>query len=103
MQNLEHHFIPISTEFRPTIPDSNAEVIILPGKPGESEKTVVAINGRGVFACDDRLHWQKRNIRPPNSNHTMDGTESYFNSGWLWPKGQTPSGGPEARQFYSNI
>src|SRR5919112_2075314 len=24
-----------------------------------------------------------------NANYTMDGTESYINSGWIWPKGQT--------------
>jgi hypothetical protein len=26
---------------------------------------------------------------PPNSNYAMDGTESYVNSGWLWPEGKT--------------
>ena len=24
----------------------------------------------------------------------MDGTESYVNSGWLWPQGQVPPGAP---------
>ena len=43
--------VPNSTEFRPTIPDSNAEVIIPPpGRPGESEKTVVSYkNGRAYL------------------------------------------------------
>ena len=88
-----------STEFRPTIPDSNAEVIIPPGKPGESDKTVVAINGRAYLPVTIDSTGKNVTYLPPNSNYTMDGTESYFNSGWLWPKGQTPSGGPELANF----
>jgi plastocyanin len=88
-----------STEFRPTIPDSNAEVIIPPGKPGESEKTVVAINGRAYLPVAIDSTGKNVTYLPPNSNYTMDGTESYFNSGWLWPKGQTPGGAPELANF----
>ncbi len=91
--------VPNSTEFRPTIPDSNAEVIIPPGKPGESEKTVVAINGRAYLPVAIDSTGKNVTYLPPNSNYTMDGTESYFNSGWLWPKGQTPGGGPELANF----
>ena len=91
--------VPNSTEFRPTIPDSNAEVIIPPGKPGESEKTMVAINGRAYLPVTIDSTGKNVTYLPPNSNYTMDGTESYFNSGWLWPKGQTPSGGPELANF----
>jgi len=36
---------------------------------------------------------------PPNENYTMDGTESYVNSGWLWPQGQVPSGAPPLGTF----
>jgi plastocyanin len=27
-----------------------------------------------------------------NSTYSMDGTEQYINSGWIWPAGQTPEG-----------
>jgi hypothetical protein len=26
----------------------------------------------------------------PNANYTMDGTEGYINSEWLWSQGQVP-------------
>ncbi len=29
-----------------------------------------------------------------NANYTIDGIESYVNSGWIWPKGQASSGAP---------
>lgn len=29
----------------------------------------------------------------------MDGMESYLNSGWLWPEGQSPPGGPPITKF----
>ena len=29
----------------------------------------------------------------------MDGTESYLNSGWLWPEGQSLPGGPQITKF----
>ncbi len=38
-------------------------------------------------------------IEIPNSNYTMDGTESYLNSGWLWPGGQSPPEGPPITKF----
>ena len=91
--------VPNPTDFLPTIPNSNAEVIIPPGKPGESEKTVVAINGRAYLPVAIDSTGKNVTFLPPNSNYTMDGTESYFNSGWLWPKGQTPGGGPELANF----
>src|ERR671912_470545 len=36
---------------------------------------------------------------PPNANYTMDGTESYINSAWLWPQGQVPPGAPPLTTF----
>jgi hypothetical protein len=34
-----------------------------------------------------------------NANYTMDGTESYINSGWIWPKGQASPGAPPITTF----
>jgi hypothetical protein len=36
---------------------------------------------------------------PPNSNYTMDGTESYVNSGFIFPVGQAPPGMPPISTF----
>jgi plastocyanin len=36
---------------------------------------------------------------PPNGNYSMIGTEQYLNSGWLWPPGQAPPGGPAITEF----
>ena len=37
-----------------------------------------------------------KNVTYPslNSNYTIDGTESYVNSGWIWSKGQASLGAP---------
>ena len=36
---------------------------------------------------------------PPNSNYTMDGTESYVNSGFIFPVGQAPPRMPPISTF----
>ena len=36
---------------------------------------------------------------PPNEAYSMDGTEKYVNSGWLWPSGQSPPGFPAIDTF----
>jgi plastocyanin len=88
-----------STDFQPSDPNSNAEVIIAPSRPEESEKTVIAINGRAYLPVVIDSAGKNVTYLPPNSNYTMNGSESYFNSGWLWPKGQTPGGGPQLSNF----
>ena len=38
---------------------------------------------------------------PPclNAHYTMDGTESYINSGWIWPEGLVLPGAPPITSF----
>lgn len=90
-----------STEFKSSIPNSNAEVIIPPRMPGaeESEKTIMALNGRAYLPVAIDSTGKNVTYLPPNSNYTMDGTEKYFNTGWLWPEGMTPGGGPQMSNF----
>lgn len=90
-----------STQFEPSIPNSNAEVIIPPSEPGsvESEKTVIAINGRAYLPVAIDSTGKNVTHLAPNSNYTMDGTEKYVNTGWLWPEGMTPGGGPQLSNF----
>jgi plastocyanin len=93
--------VPNSTKFKSSIQNSNSEVIVPPNMPGapESEKTVMAINGRAYLPVAIDSTGKNVTYLPPNSNYTMEGTEKYFNTGWLWPEGMTPGGGPQLSNF----
>jgi plastocyanin len=88
-----------STNFEPLISDSNAEPVFPPAQPGETTKTVVTVNARAVMPAVLGSSGEKVTYLPPNSNYTMNGTESYVNSGWLWPEGQAPPGSPPISKF----
>ena len=92
--------VPNSTEFQSLVPNSNAEPLIVPA-PGESPqtKTVVTVNARAFIPVVLDSSGKNVTYLPPNSNYTMDGTESYVNSGWLWPEGQAPPDGPPITKF----
>lgn len=89
-----------STEFKSLDPNSNAEPLFVP-VPGESPqtKTVVTVNARAFIPVVIDSTGKNVTYLPPNSNYNMDGTESYVNSGWLWPEGQAPPGGPPINKF----
>jgi len=88
-----------STNFEPRISDSNAEPVFAPTESGETGKTVVTVNARAVMPTVLDSSGEKVTYLPPNSNYTMNGTETYVNSGWLWPEGQAPPGGPPITKF----
>jgi plastocyanin len=92
--------VPNSTEFQSLVPNSNAEPLIVPA-PGESPqtKTVVTVNARAFIPIVLDSSGKNVTYLAPNSNYTMDGTESYVNSGWLWPEGQAPPDGPPITKF----
>lgn len=91
--------IPNSTEFKPLDPKSNTEPLFAPAEPGETTKTVVTGNARALIPVVIDLSGNKVSYLQPNSSYNMDGTESYLNSGWLWPKGMSPPGGPPISNF----
>ena len=76
------------------------EPLIVP-VPGESTqtKTAVTVNARAFIPVVLDSSGKYVTYLPPNSNYTMDGTESYLNSGWLWPEGQSLPGGPQITKF----
>lgn len=88
-----------STNFEPLISDSNAEPVFAPNESGQTGKTVVTVNARAVMPVVLDSSGEKVTYLPPNSNYTMNGTETYVNSGWLWPEGQAPPGGPAINKF----
>lgn len=88
-----------STDLEPLIPESNSEPVFPPSEPGDSTKTVVLVNARAIMPAVVDSSGEKVSYLPPNSNYVMNGTESYVNSGWLWPEGQAPAGGPPISKF----
>lgn len=84
------------TSFSPAVPNSNAEPIVMPGPGGKN--IIVALNNRSftptvVDSAGNVIYI------PPNANYTITGTEKYVNSGWMWPKGQSPPGLPPIDSF----
>lgn len=90
--------VPNSTEFKSLDSASNAEPLFAPPQPSEPVKTVITVNARAYLpVVIDSTGKNVINL-PPNSNYSMDGTERYVNSGWLWPPGLAPPG-PQLTNF----
>jgi plastocyanin len=72
-------------------------LIIVPSQSPDS-KIVMTVNARAFnpVTIDSS---GKVTYLPPNGNYTMDGTENYINSGWLWPNELAPPGGPAINNF----
>ena len=89
-----------STEFQSLVPNSNAEPLFVP-VPGQDPqtKTVVLVNSRAFIPVVIDSTGKNVTYLPPNGNYSMTGTEQYLNSGWLWPPGQAPPGGPAITRF----
>ena len=89
--------VPKSTEFQSPLNGSNTEPVIVPSQSTDS-KVVVTVNARAFnpVTIDSK---GKVTYLPPNGNYTMDGTENYINSGWLWPNELAPPGGPAINNF----
>jgi len=84
------------------MPNPNLEPLIVPNPPGTeptTTKTVIIDNARAYNPTVIDSAGKNVTYLPPNANYTMDGTESYINSGWLWPQGQVPPGAPPLTTF----
>src|SRR5215208_2793457 len=90
--------IPASTEFRALMPVPNAEPLIVPSNDTETQ-TVVVANARSFNPTVIDATGQNVTYLPPDAKYTMDGSESYINSGWIWPEGQVPLGAPPITEF----
>ena len=75
------------------VPNANAEPVVMPGEKNGTNTVIVALNNRSfmptVIDSEGKVTYLS-----PNANYTVTGTEKYINSGWMWPKGQSPSGLP---------
>lgn len=92
--------VPASTEFSAQMPSPNLEPLIIPGND-TATKTVVVANARSLNPTVIDSTGQNVTYLPINKtiNYTMDGTESYLNSGWMWPEGQNPPEAPPINEF----
>jgi plastocyanin len=88
-----------STDFKQLIPESNSEPVFPPSEQGDIAKSVVLVNARAIMPVIIDSSGEKVSYLPPNSNYVMNGTESYVNSGWIWPEGHAPAGGPPISKF----
>ncbi len=88
-----------SSEFQPSDPKTSADPLFVPTEPSETSKTAVMVNARAYSPVVIDSSGKNVTYLQPNSNYTMDGSESYVNSGWLWPEGQAPPAGPAISNF----
>ncbi|AIF83609.1 hypothetical protein NTE_01546 [Candidatus Nitrososphaera evergladensis SR1] len=84
-----------STGIAPLAPGNSAP-ITLPGPNGTT--AMIGANAMAylpvTIASDGTV-----TPMPPNANYTMNGTEQYINSGFIWPKGMAPEGLPPIDTF----
>ena len=88
-----------SSQFQPSDPKTSADPLFVPTDSSETTKTVAMINARAFVPVVIDSSGKNVTYLQPNSDYTMDGDESLVNSGWLWPEGQAPPGGPPVSNF----
>jgi plastocyanin len=93
--------VPNSTEFKALMPNQNFEPLIVPNPPGAdpTTKTVIMDNARAYTPTVIDSTGKNVTYLPMNANYTMDGTETYINSGWMWPEGKNPPDAPPIAKF----
>jgi plastocyanin len=91
--------VPNNTEFTSAVPVPNVEPSIIPDGSNPNNKIVIVDNLRSSAPVS--IDSTKTNVTylQPNSNYTFTGEESYVNSGWMWPMGQSPAGAPPITSF----
>lgn len=77
------------TSITPLPPNANADPIVLPGPEGKD--VILALNNRSFSPTVIDSEGNPTYLQL-NANYTMTGTERYVNSGWIWPKDQSPPG-----------
>ena len=90
--------VPATATYEALIPNVNLEPLIVPSND-TTTKTVIIANARSLNPTVVDSTGQNVTYLPINANYTMDGTESYVNSGWMWPEGQNPPEAPPITDF----
>lgn len=84
--------IPNNTEIIPTEEFLNVEPIVSPHQLNPNNKLVIMDNARASSTVVIDTSEENVTYPSPNANYTFTGSESFVNSGWLWPEGQMPPG-----------
>ncbi|MGH9986983.1 MAG: hypothetical protein ACRD8W_23815, partial [Nitrososphaeraceae archaeon] len=89
------------TEIVSILPNPNVEPIVLPPGPTDTNesKTVIMDNARAYNPVVVDSAGKNVTYLQPNSNYTLSGTETYLNSGFIFPQGQSPPGAPPIEEF----
>jgi plastocyanin len=88
-----------NTGLTSAIPSSNVEPTVLPDQSNPDNKLVVVDNARASSPVAIDKAGTNVTYLPINANYTLAGDESFINSGWIWPKGQSPAGAPPISSF----
>jgi plastocyanin len=100
-----------STTLQPLIPNDNVEPLIIPpqlpnqqksdGMSGSQNKSLIVMIDNARAYNPVVIDPTGKNIThlPPNANYSMNGSESYVNSGFIFPMGQEPPGLPPTNTF----
>jgi plastocyanin len=91
--------IPNNTKLTSAIPSPNVEPTVLPDQSNPSNKLVVVDNARASSPVAIDQAGSNVTHLHINANYTLTGYESFINSGWIWPKGQSPAGAPPISSF----
>lgn len=93
--------IPNNASIVPAIPSPNVEPIFLPPGPTAANESNIVImdNARAYNPVVVDSAGENVTYLLPNSNYTFSGTETYVNSGFLFPQGQLPPGFPAIEEF----
>lgn len=92
--------VPNSTEFTLVSQGANAEPSIVPSTGSNNvSKTVVIDNARSSSPVVIDSTGKNVTFLKPNATYTMQGSEQYVNSGWMWPEGVVPPGAPYFETF----
>ncbi len=91
--------IPNNTELSSAMPASNVEPTVMPNPSNQNSKLVIVDNARASIPT--AIDGTGANVThlSPNANYTFTGDESYVNSGFIWPEGQSPPGAPPISSF----
>ena len=91
--------VPNNTEFTSAVPVPNVEPSTMPDSSNPNNKIVIVDNlSSSAPVSIDSTNTNVTYLQP-NSNYRFSGDESYVNSGWMWPLGQSPPGAPPITSF----
>jgi plastocyanin len=97
-----------TTALQPQIPNPNVAPLIIPSNQQSSASiprsqnkplTIIIDNARAYNPVAIDSTGKNVTYLSPNANYITDGTESYVNSGFIFPVDQAPSGLPQVTRF----